>query len=288
MAFKFFPHFFLAEIPELGVSFKTIEFYAHLRRPMKFTVPFTMIVFLSFAASGQVTPFDVNAGDDGFTGWTDNSTGSNGGRFLGSNTTIDTTGTNGTVSWGFFGNAADTSTGSSYYDFGGALQAGDTVSINISLGFINAGGVVGIGLQNSSGINRFETYYRGSDPTDGFKLNDAEGEENITGATTTYGSSNWVNDGNFQTIVFTQLGSNQYSLTFNGDSVTNSNLNLNASDISRIRIFNFAAAPNSSSGSNYDQYFNSLAVIPEPSSLMMLGLAGAAAGGLLLLKRKRS
>jgi len=114
---------------------------------------------------------------DGFGGFS--SSGGNGGSsgtFIGSSSTsMDTSGS----SWGFFASNGETAEG--IYQFGQTLSVGDTVSIQVALGFINTGGSVGFSLQNSSGTNRFETYYIGSDATDAFKINDAEGQENITG-----------------------------------------------------------------------------------------------------------
>lgn len=206
----------------------------------------------------------VNAGADGFTGWTEsNSSGnpSENGRFTsGSGTGMDTSG----VSWGLYANTSQTA--SNIYDFGGILQAGETVTISISLGNIVSGGTVGFGLQNSGGTNRFETYYIGEDSSDTFKLNDAEGQENISGPTTSFTSSSWSNN-NFQTIEFTQETGNTYRLKFNGVDVTNPDRNLTASDISQIRIFNF----NAGSGGASNQYFNSLSVVPEPSIYAAIG-----------------
>ncbi|GAB4170290.1 MAG: hypothetical protein Fur0032_09080 [Terrimicrobiaceae bacterium] len=221
----------------------------------------------------------VNAGANGFTGWTEQNTSGNGsenGRFLGaSGTSMDTS----SQSWGLYANTGQTA--SNIYTFGETLTPGDYVEIKLSLGNIGSGGTVGFGLQNSTGTNRFETYYIGFDSNDSFKLNDSGGQENITGVTTTFASSSWSNSA-FQTIRFTLGASNTYTLSFNGNSVTNTGLTIAASDIDRIRIFNF----NAGSGGPSNQYFNSLEVVPEPSTLAML--AFGAGGGLLLWRRRRS
>ncbi|MFK7910118.1 MAG: PEP-CTERM sorting domain-containing protein [Akkermansiaceae bacterium] len=243
-------------------------------------ITYTIALILFHPSAFAATAVGVDAGSDGFTGWTENNTsGDSGlnGRFLGvSGTTMDTSGN----SWGFYANSGQTA--SSYYDLSSALVAGDTVSIQLSLGFINSGGVVGIGFQNSAGVNRFETYYRGGDATDAFKINDAGGEENVTGVTTAYSSSNWINDSASQTILFTQGAGNTYDLSFNGTSITNLGLNLTNSDISRIRIFNF----NAGNGNNFNQYANNLTVtpVPEPSTAALFLLAG---GGLMAFSRRR-
>lgn len=240
---------------------------------------FTASAFTSVSAISSIA---VNAGADGFTGWTEANTGGAAvsGRFLGaSGTGMDTSGS----SWGLYANSGNTS--ANIFDFGGSLVDGDSVTISISLGFIDSGGVIGFGLQNSGGVNRFETYYRGGDATDAFKLNDAEGEENITGPDTTFNNSSWnVGSPTFQTITFTQGASDTYSLSFGGVDVTNTNLNLSASDISQIRIFNFNAG--SGVGGSNDQFFNSLTAVPEPSTYA--ALFGLAVFGLAAWKRRRS
>ncbi len=190
--------------------------------------------------------------------------------------------------WGLYANTAQTA--SQTYSFASALATvgqsallpGDTVRLDLALGGIGSGGTVGISLQNSSGVNRFETYYIGLDPSDTFKLNDAGGPENITGPNTSFSNSAWSNN-NAQTILFTQLAGNQYSLSFDGVSVTNSNLSISASDISQIRFFNF----NAGSGSGSNQYANNLVVVPEPGSLFAVALGGVAAAVGVLRRRPR-
>lgn len=223
----------------------------------------------------------VDAGNNNFTGWTSGNTGA-AGNILGSSATgINTTGDNGTVAWGLYANSGGTA--AQVYNFGSNLAVGGSVTIKISLGYIDNGGTVGFGLQNSSGTNRFESYYIGGNPSDTWKLNDSGGQENIAGPTTTYSSSSWKIDAanGYQTIKFTLLASDTYSLSFNNVAVTNTGLNIAASDIDRIRIFNF----NAGTTSDKDQYYNSLTVVPEPSTFVLLGV-GAVAFGVLARRRK--
>lgn len=58
---------------------------------------------------------------------------------------------------------------------------------------------------------------------------------------------------------------------------------------SSIDAFRFYASnlPSGENSGNHQPYFNNLAVIPEPSSIIMMGLTGLAAAGLTLLKRHR-
>jgi hypothetical protein len=221
----------------------------------------------------------VNAGTNGTTGWSfsnTSGTGSQNGAFTGAAGTT-AMGT----SWGLYANSGQTA--SQTYSFASALNTAlgvstlpvdGTVKIDLSLGF-NNGGTVGIALQNASGVNRFETYYIGNDSTDAFKLNDAGGQENITGPNTSFSASSWTaNPAQFQTILFTQLAGNQYSLSFDGVAVTNSGLALAASDISQIRFFNF----NAGSGDGNNQYANNLVVVPEPgmTAFGVMGLVAVA------------
>ena len=238
-----------------------------------------LVAALLGSGSTVASIVSVNAGTNGTTGWSFSNTsgiGSQNGAF----TAAAGTTAMGT-SWGLYANSGQTA--SQTYSFASALNTalgvstlpvGGTVKIDLSLGF-NNGGTVGIALQNSSGVNRFETYYIGNDSTDAFKLNDAGGQENITGPNTSYGASSWKADpAQFQTILFTQLAGNQYSLSFDGVAVTNSGLALAASDISQIRFFNF----NAGSGDGNNQYANNLVVVPEPgmTACGVMGLVAVA------------
>jgi hypothetical protein len=241
-------------------------------RFLPITASIFLFVFLCQVAKAAL-PFSINAAVNGFEGWTEINTSEidnlNGRRLQPSGTTMDTSG----VSWLLFANDRDSSgghTSSNIYSFGSSLPVGGYVEIDISLGDIDTGGVVGFGLQNISSVNRFETFYIGSDTVDSFKLIDVGGTKNLTGADTSFGSSAWKN-GAFQKVRFTLGENDSYTLTFDGEQVSNSGLALAASDISQIRIFNFNAGWGET---GRDQFFNNLTVVPEPSSFMLLGLAG--------------
>lgn len=213
------------------------------------------------------------------TGWTFTNT--SGDTTNNGNFTSAVTGLSGTW-WGLYarsGQQADQT-----YSFASAMQAatgtnvlpiGGTIQIDVSLGFIDTGAAVGISLRNSAGTNRFETFFRGG--SSAFILNDAGGEESVTGADTSFNASSYHGT-NFQTIKFTQLAGNAYSLSFDGTNVTNSGLTLSASDISQVRFFNY----NAGGAPGNDQFANNLIVVPEPESLLVVaagGLAGWAGYG---------
>ena len=238
-----------------------------------------LVAALLGSGSTVASIVSVNAGTNGTTGWSFSNTSGNGSQ-NGAFTAAAGTTAMGT-SWGLYANSGQTA--SQTYSFASALNTAlgvstlpvdGTVKIDLSLGF-NNGGTVGIALQNASGVNRFETYYIGNDSTDAFKLNDAGGQENITGPNTSFSASSWTaNPAQFQTILFTQLAGNQYSLSFDGVAVTNSGLALAASDISQIRFFNF----NAGSGDGNNQYANNLVVVPEPgmTACGVMGLVAVA------------
>lgn len=227
------------------------------------------IVALLLSASPSIctaaSTFAIDAGNNDWSGWTEvltSGTGSENGTFLGGaaqGSDINTTGSFGTVSWSLYANSGQTA--SRYYDFSSILTAGQTVSLEMDNGSINTGGTVGFSFQNSDGTSRFEFYYIGGDPVNSYKINDAGGQENVT-PNVGFTSSGLL-------LSFTQLAADSYSFSVNGNAITNTDLTLTASDISRVRLFNFNA------GGGNDAHFNSLAVVPEPASAF-LGLIGAA------------
>lgn len=227
---------------------------------------------LSASSGFAASTLSIDAGNDGWTGWTEalsSGNSSQNGSFLGgtgNGSDITTTGSYGTVSWSLYANSGQTA--ARIYDFGSSITVGQTLTIAMDNPGIDTGGVVGFSLRDSSGNNRFEFYYKGGDSVNSYKINDASGEENVS-PTVAFTSSGL-------TVAFTQLASNAYSVSINGTAISNSGLTLTASDISQIRIFDYNA------GGGNDSHFNSLSIVPEPASAA-LGLLGMA----LLLRRRR-
>lgn len=243
---------------------------------MKLSALIATAAFVPIGSLNAATTISIDAGNNGWTGWTQVLTSGNSsqnGTFLGTaanGSDITTTGSFGSVSWSLYANSGQTA--SRYYDLDSSLTVGQTLGLNMDNPGIQNGGVVGISLQNNSGTNRFEFYYVGGDSVNSYKINDSSGQENVTlnpGPNFPWTSSGF-------SISFTQLAANNYSFAINGNNITNSGLGLDASDISRVRIFNFNA------GGSQDAHFNSLSVVPEPGAAA-LGLVGAA----LLLRRRR-
>ena len=101
-------------------------------------------------------------GGFGFGPWSISGIG-NGGGFLSSGNALDNIGTGGSPgnAFGLYGNGGGI--GQAIRPFTNSLAIGDTFSIAMDNGFIESGGTVGFGLQNSSGENLVEFYFKGGD-----------------------------------------------------------------------------------------------------------------------------
>lgn len=203
-------------------------------------------------------------GGSGFGAWT-LSTGGSGGHYIG------TTG-EGATSFGLFsgGNASGDFSTASRSLTGGALTAGQTFSIDLG----NTGvdptdpGEVGINLTDG-GVAVWTLQFIGGG-TD-WVIND--GGSN-------FGSGQGFAASTSLSLAFTYEGGSDYSYTFGSGSGSSFTATNTISGIDGFELF----SSQQGSGENFGA--NDMIVIPEPSSIIMLGLTGLAAGGMTLLKRR--
>ncbi len=205
-------------------------------------------------------------GGTGFQAWSTinnamDPTGYGGGFIATGNTDIGTGVSN--KAFGVFGN--DGGVGQAIRPFNGSLTVGQSFSISMDNGNIDTGGTVGFGLQNSSSENRLEFYFVGGQTT--YKVNGSSEVDSGVGFT-----SSGLN------LVFTLTGADSYSFTINGGTpITGSMGGTTGTGIDRLRLFN--------ANGGADVFFNSMSIVPEPSSLAML-LIGTL--GLGILRRRHS
>lgn len=192
-------------------------------------------------------------GGSGFGAWSLSNTGGNSGHFVGASGNnaggsgnIDTGGR----AWGAYANSGETADGTR--PFSGPLSVGQTFSIAMDNGWIG-GGTVGFGLQNSSSQNRLEYYFVGGSPN--YTIQDNSGSVDS--------GLGFTGDG--MTVAVTLTGANSYLLTIDGGTAITGTL-ANSGGIDRVRVFNFDAG----SGGNNDAFFNSISIVPEPSSLVLV------------------
>jgi len=214
-------------------------------------------------------------GGSGFGAWTLGGAVSNGGHFVGDSATnagggsgnINTSGR----AWGMWAQTGSLVDAIRPFT-GGAMTVGQTFELDMDNGWIAPAAAVGFGLRNSSDVNRLELYFTGGQSH--YTLN--------IGGTTSDSGIDWT--GNGLHVEFTLNSGNGYSLavTPSGGSTSTLTGTLAASDIDRVRFFNSNAA-GGDSGPNYDAFYNSLSLVPEPASLTLVTLGGVS----LLMRRRR-
>jgi hypothetical protein len=222
-------------------------------------------------------------GGNGFGAWTlTNATHS--GFLVGSSGGIDTAG----ESWGMFAGSGDTVSAVRPFTLGGPnaskqLAVGQSISLAMDNGVIQAGGMVGFSLNDGMGTPRFEFYYLGGDSVDSYKININGTQFNLNLPFTTNGFSN---------ITFTLGASNAWSLSITENGVAGtmsytsaSYSNLAASNMAQISFFDV----NAGSNSNEFAYFNSLSInaVPEPSVVSLLA-GPAILSAWLFIRRHRA
>ncbi|MCC6460649.1 MAG: lamin tail domain-containing protein [Saprospiraceae bacterium] len=142
--------------------------------------------------------------------------------------------------------------------FAAALPAGTVFSLKMDNGWIEAGGTVGLGLQNASGENLLEFYFRNGEPD--YKTNDLTNEHPTSIGFTDEGLDlqfSLPTATSYQLVV-TPLGG--ASATFTGSLKNPAGGQL----ISQVRLFN----ANAGAGGQRNAYFNNLSVC-YPATLVI-------------------
>jgi len=242
--------------------------------------------------------YQANLGT-GFTGpWTFSNTGtsSQSGAFLGNSTengagggsSSNHPGINSSANndaWGLYANGGQTA---------GAIRAfpafdglnGQYLTIDFENGYVNnpsspgGGGTIGLGLLDASGNNLVELFFVGGNNC--YTLyNGASNQTNNntdigfsdTGLAVTFTSTNSGNDVNVTITGLNGAGSfstNNFPLERSGD------------EIAEIRLFN----ANAGSGGSYNDFYNNLTVVPEPSSIALV--AAGLLGALAFIRRRKA
>jgi predicted outer membrane repeat protein len=225
----------------------------------------------SVAYDSTIDPAYSNAwtsssnGGQGFGPWTLTETSTNinsDGFFLGSSTN-NGNGTNnidvGGDSWGIYANGGNLTV--AYRPFTNSLAASDLLGVEMDNGYVNATGSVGFVLRHgnvmSSPTNyttgaRMQFLYVGFDPTNSYKVVDANGEHNLGVPFTGTGLQ----------LVFTLTTTDTYTLLTidNATGATNSMFSgtlAGSGTVDSIALFN----NNAGAGSGNNIYFNSLQTI---------------------------
>ncbi|WP_367391734.1 hypothetical protein [Lewinella sp. LCG006] len=222
----------------------------------------------------ESTASDAAAFDDGWQNGDPNGAGfgawilstnfnnpSNGGHFIASSTSNGDGDSNadgdidaGGDAFGMYANSGDVST--AILPFASPMVSSATFSLDMDNGWID-GGTVGFALQNASGENLAEFYFRSGEPD--YKTNDAAGEQGTGVGFTDEGLS----------LVYSLTSASTYSLmvtSLDGGAVFNYNGTLNSPGggqaIVQVRLFNANAGPDG----QRNAYFNNFELcLPPPA-----------------------
>jgi hypothetical protein len=178
--------------------------------------------------------------------------------------------------WGLYAN--DGQTASAVRPFSQAMSPTQVFRVEMDNGGIKNGGVVGFGLQNSSGVNLFEVFFVGGQSN--YTIKDAGGERSSDLGFTRFGL--------LTEFTLTSPTTYNVKLSVQGGSTRESSGSLlTGTSISQFRMFNFDANPvdgNPNNDNDFNFYINNITVtaIPEP----LAGLGGLAMLGLLVTRRR--
>jgi hypothetical protein len=180
--------------------------------------------------------------------------------------------------WGVYGNGGGV--GQAIRPLGRPLGVDSTFSIAMDNGFIDGGGTVGLGLQNSAGFNLAEFYFVGGNS------NYTLAAQNVSGTT-----PGFTDQGLYLTFTLTGLTSFLMTIdvlpTVGVDHVLTANLNNHANQsISQVRLFNANAGFNA----DHDAFFNNMSVVPELSAFVFGGVVCCLVGmsyGVKVFRRHR-
>lgn len=186
----------------------------------------------------------------------------------------------GNRAWGEFANTGDTASAVRQFTLGGSnssvdLAIGQQFKLSLDNGYINTGGTVGFGLQDSTGTNRFEFFF-------------VSGASNYTvsGAVDQATVHGFTGDGLSTTFTLTGVDTFSFDVTYNTGTPLTENFTGTlkgtlGTGIDRFRTFN----ANAGTTGDRDAFFNSAQVVPEPSSIALIG--STVMGSLVLLRRRK-
>jgi len=175
----------------------------------------------------------------------------------------------GSLAWGLYSDNAN-ATAEMFHFLNGALNVGQTLSLDFDNGWVDGGGV-GLAIKDGSGANQFELLYLVGGPN--YIINDSASSFD-TGI-------GFTGDGFNVAFTLNDLAGN-YTVKI-GDDVFAGRTLANANPVEQVRVFNFQAGGDSGSA-NHNLYVNNLQIIPEPSTAMLFMVAGLA--GLAFFRRK--
>jgi hypothetical protein len=158
--------------------------------------------------------------------------------------------------------------------FTGALSVGQTFSIDFDNGFLGNGEVAEVRLANASGAQLFSFGFTGGEQE--YQIDDASGDNQLV-------SSIGFSSAGFQ-IDFTLTGATTYSLAIlnQANNQLFTRVGTIAGEIDRVQIVSGPLTPDGEGDVFSNNFAITDAVVPEPTTLGLLSLAGLTA-----LRRRR-